>query len=283
MRWQIFHVSPLNYIHWKALNEVAIALRRGLLLLDHQAEITHRYETNYDYTIVLGANFAATEIFSLPHGSVIIYNLEQIVPGSPWLSPDYLSVLNKFSVWDYSKRNIEELERIGIEGALHCPIAYVKDLERIPKREKDIDVLFYGSLNERRKQILEDLRNVGLSVVQIFGLYGEERDSFIARAKIILNLHFYESKVFEIVRVSYLLANRCFVVTENSPKPEIESELAPGIVLCPYEKIVSSCLEYVNRDREREAIATEGYKLFSSWRQEEALRFLLRNYIHTTL
>ena len=276
MRWQIFHVSPSGFIHSQALSEVAIALRRGLLLLGHQADITYQYKAAYDQTIVLGANFAPAEIFSLTSESIIIYNLEQIALGSPWLSPYYLRVLNKFSVWDYSKQNIQELTRMGIQEVQHCPIAYVKDLERIPKIEKDIDILFYGSINERRKQILGALQNAGLGVMQIFGLYGQERDGYIARAKIILNLHFYESKVFEIVRVSYLLANGCFVVTENSPQPEIESQLASGMILCPYDKIVFSCLEYIRKDQEREAIAIQGHKLFSNWRQEDMLRPLIK-------
>ena len=44
----------------------------------------------------------------------------------------------------------------------------------------------------------------------------DERDEWIARSKAILNLHSYERPLFEAVRISYLLNNRCAVFSESS-------------------------------------------------------------------
>ena len=61
----------------------------------------------------------------------------------------------------------------------------------------------------RRACVINTLsgRPSGANVIPVFGLYGPPRDALIARSKIILNMHLYDAKVFEIVRVSYLLAN----------------------------------------------------------------------------
>ena len=49
---------------------------------------------------------------------------------------------------------------------------------------------------------------------------------WIARSKIVLNLHQYDAQVFEIVRVSYLLANRRAVVSERGANPTEDRDLS---------------------------------------------------------
>ena len=55
-----------------------------------------------------------------------------------------------------------------------------------------------------------------------FNAYGGKRDALIARAKVVLNIHYYAAQVFEIVRVSYLLANSKAVVTEIGPDTDLD-------------------------------------------------------------
>ena len=52
---------------------------------------------------------------------------------------------------------------------------------------------------------------------------GIARNELIARSKIILNIHFYLSGILETPRVSYAVANKKFIISENSnPEDEIE-------------------------------------------------------------
>jgi hypothetical protein len=112
-------------------------------------------------------------------------------------------------VWDHTLRNIEKWKAMNrLHAPSHVPLGYVPELSRIKASQaQDIDVLFYGSLNERRTAILNALKNAGLKVHTVFGVYGEQRDESIARCKVVLNIHFYETRVFEFVRIAYLLAN----------------------------------------------------------------------------
>jgi hypothetical protein len=82
-------------------------------------------------------------------------------------------------------------------------------------------------------------------VEQVFGLYGADRDALVARSKIVLNLHFYDSKIFEVVRVSYLLTNGACVVSESGLDPT-ENEFAGALAFAPYEALADTCTPLVN-------------------------------------
>ncbi len=202
--------------------------------------------------------------FSLPH-NCIIFNSEQIESGSPFDSDDYRGLLKRFAVWDYSARNLENLRTFVPPDRLHyVPVGYVPELTRIvPAAREDIDVLFYGSLNDRRRKILAELSAAGLAVHYVYGVYGTERDQLIARSKVVLNVHFYPTKIFEIIRVSYLLANRKAVVSEFSPDTEIIPELRDAIALAGYEHLVETCRSLVYDIPRREDLARRGFECFS--------------------
>lgn len=204
--------------------------------------------------IILGAN-ALPAGARVPPGA-IIYQLEQVFPGAQWLSPHYVDLLRRHEVWDYSETNIAELQRLFGIRASHVPIGYTQSLERIPiALARDIDVLFYGSMNDRRQRILDGLRARGLKVEAIFGVYGRDRDALIARSKLVLNMHFYEAKRFEMARVSYLLANGVLVVSEES---EDAGDVC-GMVFAPYGGIVDCCAGLLDADRgARDEVAEHG-------------------------
>ena len=126
-------------------------------------------------------------------------------------------------MWD-SLRNIEKWKAMNrLHAPSHVPLGYVPELSQIKASQaQDIDVLFYGSLNERRTAILIALKNAGLKVHTVFGVYGKQRDEVIARCKVVLNIHFYETRVFEFVRIAYLLANSKAGVSECSSENEME-------------------------------------------------------------
>jgi tetratricopeptide (TPR) repeat protein len=210
----------------------------------------------------------------LPPGT-ILYNLEQIYFGSPWLQTTLLDHFLQYSVWDYNEDNLEQLKQMGVVNVQLLPIGYTAQLTRIPKQDnEDIDVLFYGSINDRRHHILSELEARGVKVHTTF-TYGKERDDLIARSKIILNLHFYPAKVFEIVRVSYLLANQRFVISERGSQSADETAFGSGVVFAEYEDLVETCLEYLDRPQEREKIAKTGFELMVQRPQSEYLRLVL--------
>jgi len=90
---------------------------------------------------------------------------------------------------------------LGLPRPTYVPIGYVPELTRIAPAAEDIDVLFYGASYERRYAVLRDLHDRGLRVKWLSGVYGASRDAWIARSKIVLNIHYWDAKIFEKVRL----------------------------------------------------------------------------------
>jgi len=261
MRFAVAVISPLGYVHSQAFAEVAESLHHALFGLGHESVLSSRLDNRRRRHIVLGANLLPRHPQPLPADAIVV-NLEQIAPGSKWMVPAYLDILAAAgTVWDYSRANIDALRTLGIAADL-VPIGFVPALRRIQPQTADIDVLFYGSVNERRHRVLEALRARGLRVEAVFGVYGRERDALIARAKLVLNMHYYDAKVFEIVRVSYLLANGICVVSERGSDPGAEAPFDGGIAFAAYDELVDRCVALLADPAAREALATRGQQQF---------------------
>ncbi|CAO3450277.1 hypothetical protein [Azospirillum argentinense] len=239
--------------------EVAETLRFALRRLGIDAEIVWNRVGRRRRAIVLGGHdLSPEEGDRLPSGT-ILYNLEQIATLHP-RNAHYLDLLRRCRVWDYSPRNIADLAGQGIRARL-VPIGHVDEMTRIPNSPTPgIDVLFYGAVNPRRRAILDALGERGLTVVGLQHYYGELRDRFVADAKLVLNLHYHEAGIFEIVRVSHLLSNRKAVLAERHPGTEIDPDLLDAMAFAPYDGLVEAACALVADNARREALAEAGYR-----------------------
>ena len=270
----VWIVSPKDYGHQQAFEEIDFALSEGFAELGGSAPVVrHPSEWNGRLPIVLGGHLLSPNLaLILPAGS-IIYNLEQVDQRSAWLSEQYLGLMRRHPVLDFSHRNTAALKALGISHAQQLPFGYVPGLTRVTAdNTQDIDVLFYGSLNERRAAILEQLRSHGLNVVHLFNVYAEERDAAIARAKLVLNIHFYDAAIFESARVSFLLANCVCVLSEGQEGDPDIAPFRPGLEICAYEHIVERCLALLADEPARKAIARRGFEAMRRFPQSELLR-----------
>ena len=100
----------------------------------------------------------------------------------------------------------------------------------------DFDVLFYGSFNARRQKILDALRDRGLTVKAVFGVFGADLDQLIARSKVVINIHFYDNGRLEMIRLFDLLANGRTIVSELNPGELVDADLTDAFVTAPYER-----------------------------------------------
>ncbi len=264
--FQVVMVSPEGYVHSAALTEVAESVLFGLQALGVQATMAvNQLVAPGPPAIMFGAHLLSAQEAELLPDSTVIYNLEQIGAAHSWCSPAYLSLLRRCHVWDYSIRNIAALRHIGVQRVTHVPVGYVKQLSRIPGTSvQDIDVLFYGSINERRSNAISALQARGLNAQAVFGVYGAARDALIARAKVVLNLHYYETSIFELVRVSYLLANHKAVVAECHAETEIDPDIEDAVRLATYEELTDACVELVTDDAARRSLQHRAFAVISA-------------------
>lgn len=230
---------------FEAYRETAETVYHGLRRLDHDTLLTDDTILPDRVNIVLGYHMLDPDIVARLPDSTIAYNLEQVATGEGdiWL-PAMAALKSRFTLWDYNARNCAELRRWGARRVVHVPVGYMPELTRIaPAPELDIDVLFYGLLNEPRKRVLGELQAAGLRVKALVGIYGSERDRYVARAKVVLNMHLYATRVFEIVRVSYLLANRKAVVSELHDETLLEDDIRDALPMARPDQLVRRCIE----------------------------------------
>ncbi len=221
MKLNVCLLQPSGYIHSLALLEVAEYLVYLAKENGHEASLTKNRLIHGRINIVFGAHINPKSCLELPLDT-IIFNTEQLTEDSVWTSTDYKDILCKHYVFDYSEINLTAIPHQN-KGCVE--LLYSKSLKRVDEvHTKKYDLLFYGVLNEKRTQLLEKLASYGLRVHHIAGVYSKERDAALAHTRAVLNLHFYESKIFQQIRAFYPLINGIPVISENFPH-----ESAPAI------------------------------------------------------
>lgn len=260
---QHFHfvlIAPTGNASMACLSELMETLAFGLQSLGHQTTAALNQCDAQAVNIVLGAHLLPRDFDGLPERS-ILYNSEQIFPGCPALAGGLGQLVARYETWDYSQRNVQTWAAMGCPHVRLLPTGYVPQLTRIvPATTQDIDVFFYGVVNPRRHKVLQALRAEGLQVEVAGGVYGAERDALIARSKVVLNLHYYPSHIFETARVSYLLANAKAVVAEINPDTDVDVRYAEAVEARPYAQLVEGCLALLGdpearRQREQRGLA----------------------------
>jgi hypothetical protein len=266
-------IVPQGYRHSLCFIEIGFLLKHSLESLGFSCDITLNDLARDRINIILGWHLIRFGD-ELAHVRYIPYQLEQLSEAS-WKSfPDLMkqTLSRAFDVWDYSPENITFLKKHGI-AARQVPVGYHKSLELVPRAGvQDIDILFYGSICDRRRAILDQLSGDSTIVVRsLFDVYGKDRDECIARSKVILNIHFYDAQILESVRISYLLNNRCFVVSEASktnPYPAVD------IPMFGYSDLAEACRAFL---KNKAAIASVCQANYREFKEAYPMTELLRN------
>ena len=191
--------------------------------------------------IICGAHdFSRTQsidLYKKKFDKVIVFNQEPLTATQrQFMHKGYYAWLKQADeVWDYDEQNIEVLKLIRPDVKLHILKPY-KDWSKYAPVAKDIDILFYGSMNEHRAKILSELKKKYKVVV--FSYQNNQNwnnlDSYILRSKILLNIHFYyESSMQEQARIIRWIGAPCRIVSEKSWKNYL------GVEEMNYEDLVN--------------------------------------------
>jgi hypothetical protein len=263
-------IHPDGYPHAMAFREIAFLIHYSLQSLGRESKATINTLEPQSLNIIVGYHNLRNPAI-LQDRRYIIYQLEQLTEDPDWFDQSMIEMLkNAQAIWDYSLENIQYLRDRGFKHLRHLPIGFHPSLQTIPQTESDIDVLFYGAVNDRREKILAALRP-HCRIEELFDVYGQQRDAHIARSKIVLNIHFYESAIMEQVRLSYLLNNaRCVMSEESTINP-----FKDMLITAPYDRLVETCLTYLKDDSARQSAAKRGFDLFRQRPMTDFLRPLI--------
>lgn len=265
--FHLMHCVPDPRMHGlHGYKEVIDTVAWGLEQLGHAVSYALNEHDPAATNIVFGAQVLPVQTLeSLPADS-IVYNFEQIRGLAPaQIRPELHCAARHFRIWDYSEEQLEAWASLGAGDVAVVPVGFAPVLCRIPKpARQDIDVLMYGLSGERRALAFHQLSEAGVTAVFVSGLYGKARDELIARSRLVLNVRLYEdSRVFEIVRVSYLLANRKAVVAMIDDGSRLEAGLAAAIKPTTLRSVVGDCRALLGDDAARAVLENAGFDYMS--------------------
>lgn len=150
--------------------------------------------------------------------------------------------------------------RKGINVGVSCLLnGYDADLHKIDENaDKQIDILFIGSVTKRRKKLLERFKDEGLNITVCEGIFGDEFVQKVNSAKIVINVHSStrpdtETRVFEV------LGCGGFLVSEPLSG---ENPFIPGkhFVEADISDFTSVVKRYLDDEEERTKISLCGHE-----------------------
>ena len=205
----------------------------------------------------------------------------------------YFDIINNkpnFYLFEYNILNINYLKNTNKNiDYQFIPLCYSSFLEdyynsRIVKKsfiEKDIDILFLGKLNRRRKNIINPLTQKYKIVTKYnFDDKGNtELCNLIERSKIVLNVLFYKSNIiFDYYRNSFILSTRTLLITEKSTSKDYNVEdglleLENNIINVEYDKIIETVNNYMDNMTEEKynKLVDTQYNAFKNYKIDDKI------------
>lgn len=185
----------------------------------------------------------------------VLWNMEHAWAGAQWLTPTLVAEWGRRDVWDQDSGNLQVLRYHGVE-ARHLPYGWSPAMRRCHPVGETVDVAFYGARSPRRLAALDACRARGLTVEAAHQLFGVERDALVARARVVLNVHFYDGVPnAEWPRLFFLAANGRCVVSESVGL--LGERRLPGVTFAPHDRLAEACAALVADEPRRRALGEE--------------------------
>ncbi len=187
-------MQPAGYVHSQGFLDQARYARYQLRRLGAEVTIGKNRLREDAVNIIFGAHLGFAADLRQRH-TCVFFNLEQLGEGGARVSQAYMDLLGSSAVIDYDARNLAaygcQPGDVPVVSFQYAP--YLAGAPALPLQDRPIDLLFFGSLNERRKAMFERIEASGWSVSRFdHPLYGDERDQFIRQSKAVFNCHFYD-------------------------------------------------------------------------------------------
>jgi SAM-dependent methyltransferase len=224
-------VQPLGYVHSLGLLDPARYFRWQFRRFGATVTMAKNRLRHDAVNFVFGAHLGFDAAQRERHACVFV-NLEQLGAGGASVSQAYMDLLRTSAVVDYDADNVpayaSDLDAVPVVPMGYAP--YLAPTQALPLAERPIDLLFVGSINERRRALIRRIEAAGVQVAMFdAALYGDERDHYIGQAKAVLNTHFYDTSRFEQVRASHCLSLGTPVISERGaacrPQPAFEDSV----------------------------------------------------------
>ena len=212
-----------------------------------------------DGSFTMNIVFPALKYFNMDRlkGYKIIYQTEEL-----WNRRER-KVYDMCQGYDRALEMYDENVKIpsGTENVVYCPVGYSPVWESdLPQADEEIDVLFYGSIIDRRIIFKREFKELGFTSLFIDGHYGNSRDELIKMSKIVLNIKCRDLWSYGPMHCLPAQANKKFMLAEKANGGY--GPFKSGIHFVEYDG-VDDCKEKIRywlaHDEERNQFAINAY------------------------
>ena len=239
--------APRQYV----FSEAALCLRDSIRLAGYTCSLRNNEADPRGISIIFGAwQFGRAMVEALDRQRTIVFNLEQLGATDAFPGKPYEDWLRERIVFDYHASNIERLAPSPGERSrvFEVPIVPASSLatDGPEPSSPEVDVLFFGSQSPRREEIVRRLRAAGLTVDWVGGgacapAYGVALAPAMMRSRIILNVHFYQTRLAPSTRMLQAAVRGVPIVSETSVQTGSCDWSQSGVVFADYDDIVAAC------------------------------------------
>lgn len=163
----------------------------------------------------------------------IAFQMEQTI-SDRWITEDYMEILrHAYAVFDYSLINIDYFRRDPVISSkiFYLPIDVCRQISNTYKYnrdcEKEYDVLFYGApFSDHRQAFLQPIAE-RFNTKIVSEVFGDKLYEEMQKAKIIVNIHYYEDALLETTRLGEILSVcDTMVISESSNDPSEDARFS---------------------------------------------------------
>jgi SAM-dependent methyltransferase len=232
-------MQPAGYVHSLGFLDQARYFRHQFRRLGARVTLAKNRLREDAVNFVFGAHLGFPADWA-ERNPCIFVNLEQLGAGGADVHAEYLKLLRASAVIDYDRANVaayaprpQDVPVISFGYASYLD-AGPGDAPALPLEERPIDLLFFGSVNERRQRFIALVESAGLQVSTFdHALYGPERDHFIRQSKAVLNCHYYDSNRFEQARAFHCLSLGTPIISERTPTTQPAAAFEDAVIWLP--------------------------------------------------
>lgn len=216
-RANICIVVPPGELHALGLLDAARYVAAQLTRIGVETSLAKNRLRTDSVNLVFGAHLGFDRTWAEEFRCVLV-NLEQLGRDAR-VSRTYTEALHATPVVDYHPDNVPTYRDAG-EAVPLLEFGYADYLHPgsglVPIEERPIDLLFFGSLNARRRELIDRIERCGVQVaIPDAPVYGPERDSLLRQSKAVLNIAHYSMARFEQVRAFLVLSQGTALVSER--------------------------------------------------------------------
>ena len=196
---------------------------------------------------------------------------------------NYVNIKNPINsyILEYNPLNVHFYNN-NFTNLKYCyiPLLYTNYLEQIyephklniPRNKRTIDVLYLGSLNDRREKMIKRIR-VKYNLVQVqFITDIKQYVELIENSKMVINIFSKEdNKPFDYYRLSLLYANKVLVLNEKMQHidvsiDEIPAKMSDVMINVEYDELPNEIDNYMNKPEQDICELTENtYEIFKQF------------------